>query len=708
VVVVTQLPLRLLRARQRVRRTTNRALGRLRTAPYIRKWLVLGVLIGVVAGVGALVFYSALQAATHYLLGSAGGFHPATTAGEGGVHPAGGFARRWAVPVVVGAGGLVSGLLVFLLAPEAEGHGTDAAIAAVHHNPTGMRARVTAVKIVASAVTIGSGGSGGREGPTAQISASFGSMLARALNLSPADARIAVSTGIASGIGAIFRAPLGGAVLGAEIVYRDDVETEALVPSVVASIVAFAVFGSVYGYAPIFGYHTEYRFAHAGDLAWFAVLGLLAGGMGRLYASTFYRVNAAFRRLRLPAAGKPAVAGLAVGALGLAVPGVLGTGYGAVQQTLDAHRLTEATLALVLVLPFMKILATSLTIGSGGSGGIFGPGMVIGGATGAAVWRLLTDAQLPLVPHTPVPYVIVGMIACFGSIAHAPLAVTLMVAEMTGSLSLLAPAMVAIALAILVVGDATIYRSQLRNRAESPAHRLSLGLPLAATVPIADVMATPRLVLRASTTVDEALAALDNAHLPGAPVVNGDGAFIGSLHRDGVPPREQAEDDEAPTVGRIADPNAITVAADGHLDAALEALAVSHGDWVPVLDQTSRVVGIIGTGDLVRGYQLALRASIRRLGRAAKGSILVEHTVSDAAPAIGRRVADLSLPRHTVIVAVLRHGALLFADADTTLQPGDMVSALTRIGDEPVLRVLFADPIVAADETGGQPPDALI
>ena len=161
--------------------------------------------------------------------------------------------RPWALPLIVGLGGLISGILVFSLAPEAEGHGTDAAIAAVHHNPRGIRARVSFVKIVASAITIGSGGSAGREGPTAQISAGFGSMLARWLDLTPTDARIAVTVGIGSGIGAIFRAPLGGAVLGAEILYRDDFEADALIPSLVASIVGFTVFGAVEGFDPIFG-----------------------------------------------------------------------------------------------------------------------------------------------------------------------------------------------------------------------------------------------------------------------------------------------------------------------------------------------------------------------------------------------------------------------------------------------------------------------
>ncbi len=181
---------------------------------YLRKWVVLGSLIGLVAGLGAVGFINTLDWATHHLLGSIGGYHPPTPLGEGGTAESG-TTHSWRIPLLVGLGGLVSGLIVYRLAPEAEGHGTDAAIAAVHHDPGGIRGRVAFVKILSSAITIGTGGSGGREGPTAQISAGFGSLLSRRLRLSPADARIAVTVGMGSGIGAIFRAPLGGAVLGA-------------------------------------------------------------------------------------------------------------------------------------------------------------------------------------------------------------------------------------------------------------------------------------------------------------------------------------------------------------------------------------------------------------------------------------------------------------------------------------------------------------
>jgi H+/Cl- antiporter ClcA len=246
-------------------------------ASYLQKWLVLGVLIGAMAGTGAIVFYEVLLGATHLFLGVLAGYHVPTPIGEGGHAASASFSRPWALPLVVGFGALLGALLVFRFAPDAEGHGTDAAISAVHHNPRGIRFRTVTVKIVASALTIGSGGSGGREGPTGQISAGFASLLARELDLSPADARTAVATGIGSGIGAIFGAPLGGAVLATEILYRDDFDVEALLPCFIASIVGFVIFGAAVGFTPLFGFNDSYHFSDPSHLLWFALIGVLAG-----------------------------------------------------------------------------------------------------------------------------------------------------------------------------------------------------------------------------------------------------------------------------------------------------------------------------------------------------------------------------------------------------------------------------------------------
>ncbi len=428
--------------------------------------LALSALVGVAAGVGALVFMWALETCTRLLLVDLGGYTPATTIGEGGGTPASDFARPWAVPLVVGLGGLIAGLLVFTFAPEAEGHGTDAAIHAIHHDPTGIRPRVVVVKLIASAITIGSGGSGGREGPTAQISAGTASTIARRLRLTDAQARVLVTAGMASGIAAIFRAPLGGAMLGVELLYLEDLEADALLPGLVASVVAYVVYGAVDGFTPVFGDQALITFTGAGQFVWFAVLGIAAGLLARAYSGTFYAVVSATQRLRVPRWLPPAIAGLLVGALGLVVPGVLGTGYGTVQQLMTPQGVLALPLLVLIAIPFTKILATSLSIGSGGSGGIFGPGMVIGAALGAAFWTLLhaVPALAGSVGPSPAIFALVGMVAVFGSVAHAPIAMTLMVAEMTGNLAVIPPAMLALAVAAVIVGRTTIYRSQLERR----------------------------------------------------------------------------------------------------------------------------------------------------------------------------------------------------------------------------------------------------
>jgi H+/Cl- antiporter ClcA len=645
-------------------------------ASYLRKWLVLGALIGVIAGLGAVAFISALQWGTHFLLGELGGYHPPTPIGEG--HAAGaGTTHSWRVPLLVALGGLVSGLIVFRLAPEAEGHGTDAAISAVHHNPAGVRARVSLVKIVTSAITIGTGGSGGREGPTAQISAGFGSLLARRLRLSPADARIAVTVGIGAGIGSIFRAPLGGAVLGAEIPYRDDAEIEALIPSIIASIVGFAVFGAFEGYGPIFGFLGGYRFAHAFQLLYFAAIGIACGLVGRLYAWSFYGVSALFARLPLARVVKPAVGGLATGLIGIALPGVLGTGYGWVQQSMGPG-LLGLSLWVVLALPFAKILATSCSIGSGGSGGIFGPGMVIGGFTGAAVWRLL-HGFAPVLPHQPGPFVVVGMIACFGSIAHAPLAVMLMVVEMTGSLTVLAPAMVAVGLATLIAGDATIYRSQLKSRVESAAHRLRFALPLLSLTTAAEAMSPPRLVLSAGQSVSAALEELQAAQVPGAPVRDAAGGFCGR-----VSTAQLAAAAEEDAVGHHAERREQAADVAETLDGVAERLSTSGTSWLPVLDD-DRVVGIVGMSELVSGYRRALATSLRRLTRTGR-TVLVEERIGDASEVAGRTIADVPWSPGTVVISVQRGDELLLVDGRTRLERGDLVSALTHPRTEEPLR----------------------
>lgn len=440
----------------------------IRRSGYLRKWLVLGIAIGVIAGLGAVVFYLAMTYAGRFLLGYLGHYDVPTAVGDGGDPGSASFARPWAIPLITCGGALVSAWLVAKLAPEAEGHGTDSAIEAVHTDPRAIRARAVVVKLVSSALTIGSGGSAGREGPTAQISAGFGSLLTRRLNLSDADGRVAVAIGIGSGIGAIFGAPLGGAVLASSIVFRADFDYRSLIPGFITSGTAYAVYGSIIGFTPLFGLVVPDYVFDPTQIPWFVVIGIVAAAVGYLYAKVFYGTVALTGRLPGGKIVKPAAGGLLVGLMALLIPQILSSGYGWAQAAAATDTLTALPLWIVLILPFAKILATSLTVGTGGSGGIFGPGIVIGAFVGAAVWRLADLLGLPGLPDGPGVFVVVAMMACFGSVAHAPLAVMIMVAEMTGSFSVLPGAMLTVGIAYLLINrtEVSIYRAQRRDRYE--------------------------------------------------------------------------------------------------------------------------------------------------------------------------------------------------------------------------------------------------
>lgn len=637
------------------------------------RWSVLAIAVGIAAGVGAIGFFWLLEQSTAIFLGHLVGYLPPAPFAEGN-HPPLGSAVSWKLPLVVALGGLLSGLLVFSLAPEAEGHGTDAAIESFHFRDGKVRGRVIPVKVIASAITIGTGGSGGREGPTAQIAAGIGSLIAEILGLSPTDRRLLLATGMGAGIGAIFRAPLGGALLSAEILYLHDFEVEALFPALIASIVGYTIYSAWAGWEPIFGARPDLALTSWRELPAYGMLGFLCGLVGRIYATGFYAVQRLFSRLPLPRWAKPALGGLLVGGIGLVFPQVLGTGYGWVQLGMESSTALQFPIWLLLALPLLKILATALSIGSGGSGGIFGPGVVIGAFVGIAWWRLL-DLVGGHAAASPAPYAIVGMMALFGSIAHAPLAVMLMVAEMTGNLSLLAPAMLAIGLASVVVGQQTIYRSQLPRRADSPAHRLQYTFPLLHGLSVRDAIQPAPLLLHGNTPLNDAARQLQAAHLPDALVIDEHGTLLGIVTLQEV--HEAATHLDR---GCVAD---ITQAvhplpATMPLDEALAVLLSHHRDWLPAIDATGTVLGILHADGILKTYQAASRRAVRQLHWMTSDRIMLEVTLPADSPLVGRAIRELSLPKHVLLIAVRRGGTLLLPRGETRLEAGDTITFVTE------------------------------
>ncbi|WCM37801.1 CBS domain-containing protein [Sulfolobus islandicus] len=576
----------------------------LSSLPYFEKWFILGIFLGVIAGLTATTFYLLLHLFEDIFLFHFIGMSYPRPLGEGGTlnfifHPG----NYLLIPISTAIGGLISGIIVYTFAPEAEGHGTDAAIKAYHYFQGKVRWVVIPVKIIASAITIGSGGSAGREGPTAQFSAGVGSVIADLLHLSPEDRRRALAVGIGAGIGTIFKTPIGGAILAAEILYRRDLEPEVIYPALVASAIGYTIFGSIFGFTPVFGYYTG-TFDPL-RLPMYAVLGLVSGLMAILYPKTFYGVNSLFKKLRIPNHVKPAIGGLITGLIALLAPEILGTGYGWInlveyEKFFTLYSPLIPTIILLVILPFLKILGTSFSIGSGGSGGVFAPGLFIGAYIGASV-GLLFHYLFPNIVPTIAPFVIIGMMSFFAGAGKVPLSVLIMVTEMTSSLQLLPGAMIAVAISYLVSGNNTIYISQLPTRRDSPAHKAEYETPLMETVRV-EKCELRDIKAYIDDKVGKAIQIMLENNFMSLPVVNYDNRFLGVVYLRDLE-RANAED----SLGKYITRGSPSVSLTSTLEHALEVMATNKARWVAVVDK-GKLLGIVTYDGIIDAYKRELNA----------------------------------------------------------------------------------------------------
>jgi CIC family chloride channel protein len=427
------------------------------------------VMLGVVGALGAQLFTLLLHLAEHFLLEGLAGYTPPGLPDEGGVlRQVIGAHGLWWIPLATTLGGLISGVLVYSLAPEAEGHGTDTAVKSFHRSGGYIRPRVTPLKMIASAITIGSGGAAGREGPTALISAGIGSVYATVTRRPDDDRRLLVLVGMAAGLSAIFRSPIGTALFAVEVLYADmEFEAAALLYTMLASVVAYVVNGLFVGWKPLFQVPAGLGDPGASEYLWYAVLGLGSGMVAALLPVLFYGTRDAFRKIPIPIHLKPALGGLGVGLIALWLPQVLGGGYGWIQEAMDGR----LALRLLLLLVVAKALAFALTVSSGGSGGVFAPSLFVGAMVGGSLAQI-TGQSMPA-------FVVIGMAAVFGGAARVPMATLLMVTEMTGGYRLLVPAALAVFVSYLVqrlLSERFTYRSlyeaQVPARADSPTHHV--------------------------------------------------------------------------------------------------------------------------------------------------------------------------------------------------------------------------------------------
>ena len=570
---------------------------------YFRKWILIGFLLGVVAGLGAVALFLSVELFTRLFLGMGAGYFPPLPGGfQNNFTYTLSIERPWLLPLITGLGGLLVGLITTKFSPESEGHGTDAVIDAYHHKSGHIRARVPLVKGIASSITIGSGGSGGTEGPAGQIAAGFGSLIGKLFKLNEDERRIAVAAGLGAGIGSIFKVPLGGAVFSAEVFYRRDFEVRALIPGLVASVTGYTVFGFVFGWDRLFTIPLDLvRYTHPESLILYAIVGLVSAGLSVGYVKTFYAISDYFSRIHFPKYLKPAIGGVLVGLIGIVFPQVLGTSYGWLQIVINKDYVLFPLVMIGPVIIF-KILATSLTIGSGGSAGVFGPSMVIGGLLGAFIGTAFH--LLGLFTWIDVSSVIiVSMVSFFGATAKTPISSIIMGSELTGGYALLAPMMLATFIAYIMSGQhSSIFRNQVLNRSDSPAHRMEYQRVILRDLYVKDVMKNPINKLSKNLSIEEALQILNRNNSRMIMLVNESDKLEGVVYRYKLFefPEEYRKSIKLENI-MIKDP--FFAYTSDSLHHALLRLSSNDLQEMPVLsNEDHKVIGIVTIADLVKLY----------------------------------------------------------------------------------------------------------
>ncbi len=567
------------------------------------RWLLLdalAIVTGLVGGMGAVVFRS-LAEGVHRLF-----FGPVLTTLPGGDE------MMLLLPVL---GGLIVGLLILRFAPEARGEGIPALMETLHKKGGRIRPRTGPAILLASAVTIGSGGSAGRESPIAQIGASFGSLLGQRLRLNVTEVQILAVSGFVAGLAGTFNAPLGSAIFGMEVVMRRFRMVDAvpiLLSAVVGAATASAFLGQNPAFTPVW---TEITLP---ELILCFFLGLIFGGLAVLWGRLLSGAERLFEWIPLSEGLKPGLGGLVAGAAGLYFIGygVMGVGYDGVDRVLaiasgpagsEASRLALFLLALAAA----KALATASTLGSGGCGGTIGPTLVVGAVAGASVGLLFGHLVPAAEGHAPA-YALLGAAALLAGSAGAPLASVVLISEMAADYSLLPALMItsaaSYAVASLGLRGSTIFTMKLARKGVS----LEAGEALLERVLVKDAMIREVVALGPETTVREAMARVFQENVRGFPVVEG-GKLAGIVTFDDLRRVPEGKQDEV-RVGEVAVKDVIVAFPDENMKDVMERLYKNNVGRLPVVerDDPKKVVGIVTRTDAIAAYEVLSREGARR------------------------------------------------------------------------------------------------
>lgn len=635
------------------------------------------LLVGLGAGLGAVVFRWLIER-VH-------------TLGYEGL----GLLGDYRLIVVPALGGLLVGPMIYFFAREAKGHGVPEVMEAVALRGGRIRPIVVVVKSLASSISIGSGGSVGREGPIVQIGSALGSTLGQILRMSDERIRNLVACGAAGGIAATFNAPIAGVIFALEVILGEfsvRYFSTVVISSVTASVVGRIAFGDVPAFAV-----PAYQMVSPWGLLFYAILGLVAAFVAVAFTRILYLFEDLFDAWRgFPEYLKTPIGGalLGVGGLlffranlnqGLGVPGqpvaFFGVGYEAMEWAL----LGQGTVLVLLALMGLKILATSLTIGSGGSGGIFAPSLFIGSMLGGA-FGLVVHGLFPDITATPGAFAMVGMAAVFAGAARAPITAILILFEMTDDYRLILPLMLATVVSTVLaeyLDKESIYTLKLSRRGV----RLEQGrdIDVMQGVLVGEAMTTNVDTVSADLSLQELDLLFHETHHHGFPVLDENGELLGIVTlQDLARARERGQWQDR-QVRDIATRAPLTVCPDEPMWVALKRLGTRDVGRLPVVDRQNprRLMGLIRRSDIVRAYRVGIsrrldlqeRADKLRLGRLT-GTEFVEIIVRQGSPLAGKPVRELPLPDKCLLTTARRGDKVILLHGETTIQEGDHLVAL--------------------------------
>jgi len=510
----------------------------------------------------------------------------------------------WHIKVWIPAlGGLVVGPLVYFMAREAKGHGVPEVMEAVALRSGVIRKRVVVVKLLASAICISTGGSVGREGPIVQIGSAIGSTLGQVLKVSADRMRTLVGCGAAAGIAATFNAPIAGSMFALEIILGD-FGLATFSPIVIASVVSTVVSRAYLGDTPAF-IVPIYELVSAWEFPMYLVLGLFCAAVGVTFTKTLYRAEDLFESLKIPEYLKAIIGGLILGGVGLAFPQILGVGYGAIDQAL-MHQLAWW---LMLVLVIVKIFATSITIGSGGSGGIFAPSLVLGAMAGGFFGGVVHDL-FPQVTATSGAYSIVGMGAVVSATTHGPLTAILILFEMTGDYKIILPLMFACIVGTITSGQLlrdSIYTLKLARRGIDIKEGKEVNV--LKSLLVKDVMSRKVETIPEGLPLEAMSEKISKSKFNSFPVLNADNKLSGIIsfldYREAI----FDEDLKHLVVAKdLATSEVVTVSSNDNLYTALEKISRKDFATLPVVspDDPGHLVGVVSRRDIIGAYDKAV------------------------------------------------------------------------------------------------------